>query len=149
MANKDAVGVTGTPFRLDVERGKVREFAHAIRSTNPEYLDSENPVSPPTFLTTTFFWQSGDQNPWSAVKLNQQRGLHAEQEYTFFGPPPRAGTKLEARSRITDVFTKEGRRGGEMTFAVMVTDFVDENGTLVAQAKMTGVETGRAPSEES
>ncbi len=149
MANTDAIGTVGTPFRLDVERGKVREFARAVHSKNPEYFDSENPLSPPTFLTTTFFWQSGDQNPWNAVELNQQRGLHAEQEYTFFGPPPRAGTRLEACSRITEVFTKVGRRGGEMTFAVMVTDFVDESGTLVAQAKMTGVETGRAPSEES
>lgn len=149
MANKDAVGAEGTPFRLDVERGKVHEFAKATRSENPDYLEGEHPVSQPTFLTTVLHWQVGDQNPWSKVELNQQRGLHAEQEYTFFGPPPKAGTRLECRSRITDVFTKQGRRGGEMTFAVMVTDFHDESGTLVAQAKMTGVETARAPEEES
>ena len=50
-------------------------------------------------------------------------------------------------SRITDVYTKQGRRGGEMTFAVMVTDFVDSTGTLVARATMTGVETARPATE--
>lgn len=149
MANMDAVGAEGTPFRLDVERGKVHEFAKATYSTNADYLEREHPVSQPTFLTTTMHWQVGDNNPWSKVELNQQRGLHAEQEYTFFGPPPKAGTKLECRARVTEIFTKQGRRGGEMTFAVMVTDFLDEDGTLVAQAKMTGVETARAPEEEA
>ena len=100
---------------------------------------------PPTFLTTTFFWQGEDSNPWSAVELDQQRGLHAEQEYVFYGPPPRAGTRLTCQSRISEIYAKEGRRGGEMTFAVMVTEFHDETGRLVADAKLTGVETARPP----
>lgn len=149
MANPDAVGTEGAPFRLDVERGKIHEFARATGSSDPAYLEAEHPVSPPTFLTTTFFWQPEEANPWSAVELDQQRGLHAEQEFTFFGPPPRAGTTLTCQSRIGEIYTKQGRRGGEMTFAVMYTDFRDESGELVAQAKLTGVETGRPPSEES
>ena len=148
MANPKAVGTEGAPFRMDIERGKIREFALATGSTDPAYLEAERPVIPPTFLTTTFFWQTGESDPWPAVELDQRRGLHAEQEYTFFGPPPRAGTRLTCRSRITDVYTKTGRRGGELTFAVMVTDFHDETGRLVAQAKLTGVETARPPQEE-
>jgi MaoC dehydratase-like protein len=81
--------------------------------------------------------------------MDKQRGLHAEQEYTFFGPPPRAGTRLTCRSRIGEIYTKQGRRGGEMTFVVQYTDFHDETGRLVAQAKMTGVETARPPREGS
>jgi hypothetical protein len=149
MANPDATGTEGAPFRLDVERGKIREFAHATGSTDPAYLEAEHPVSPPTFLTTTFFWQPEEANPWSAVDLDQKRGLHAEQEFTFFGPPPRAGARLACRSRIGEIYTKQGKRGGEMTFAVMYTDFRDDTGALVAQAKLTGVETGRPPAEES
>lgn len=149
MANADAVGVEGAPFVLDVERGKIREFAHATHSANPEYLDREDPVSPPTFLTTTLFWQPEEGNPWSAVELDQKRGLHAEQQYEFFGPPPAAGTRLTCTSRISDVFTKQGRRGGEMTFAVMVTDFLDDSGQLVARATLTGVETARPAKEAS
>jgi hypothetical protein len=149
MANRAAEGTEGEPFRMDVERGKIREFARAVHSTDPAYLDEEHPVVPPAFLTTTFFWQTDDSDPWPAVELDQKRGLHAEQEYTFFGPPPRAGTRLTCRSRIGEIYTKQGRRGGEMTFAVMYSDLHDETGRLVAQAKMTGVETARPPQEPS
>lgn len=47
------------------------------------------------------------------------------------------------------MYTKQDRRGGEMTFAVMVTDFVDDTGALVALATMAGVETARPATEEA
>ncbi|NLT29367.1 MAG: MaoC family dehydratase [Propionibacterium sp.] len=148
MANPDAVGTVGTPYEMDVTRGKIREFARATRSENPDYLEGDNNVSPPTFLMNYMFWAFGDSNPWPKVELDQQRGLHAEQEFTFHGEPPRAGTTLEATSRIDNLWTKQGRRGGEMTFVTMVTDFRDAEGNLVAEVKMTGVETARPPAEE-
>jgi hypothetical protein len=146
MANFAARGAAGTPFRMPLERGKILEFAAATRSDNPAYWEDEHPVVPPTFLTTQMFWQewAGDAaNPWHHVELDQRRGMHAEQEYVFYGPPPRAGTTLTARSRIEDVYTKAGRRGGTLTFAVMVTEFRDDAGRLVAEARLTGVETGQ------
>ena len=104
---------------------------------------------PPTFLTTAFFWQTGDADPWQAVAMDQRKGLHAEQEFVFHGPPPRAGTRLTGVSRITGITEKQGRRGGTLTFAVMVTEFRDETGRLVAEARQTGVETAQAPVESS
>lgn len=148
MVDRTALGRSGAPFEMDVERGKIREFARATYSSNPAYLDGEHPVVPPTFLTTATFWQDGDTNPWSLVAMDQQRGLHAEQEFVFHGPPPRAGTRLQCRSRIAEIFEKEGRRGGTMTFAVMVTEFRDESGTIVAESRLTGVETARPPGEQ-
>lgn len=147
MANFDAIGQEGTPFVLDVERGKIREFARATGSANPAYLESEEPPMPATFLTTQFFWQTPTSNPWAAVEFSPERGLHAEQEFTFHGPPPAAGTRLTGTSKITNIFEKQGRRGGPMTFVEMVTEYRDESGRLVAEAKMTGVET--APKESS
>lgn len=148
MANLNAVGTTGVTYPLDVERGKIREFARATRSANPDYLEAETPVSPPTFLTVTSFWQPAAGNPWPAAELDPKRVLHAEQQYEFFGPPPAADTRLQCTSRIENMYTKQGRKGGELTFVVMVTDFTDEAGELVARATMTGVETGRATTEE-
>lgn len=150
MANSAARGTAGQPFPVRIERGKIMEFAAATRSQNPAYWADENPVIPATFLTTQMFWSQwagDDANPWDAVELDQVRGLHAEQEYIFHGPPPRAGATLTAQSRITDIYSKQGRRGGTLTFAVMVTEFRDENGTLVAEARLTGVETSQAPEE--
>src|SRR5258706_14302123 len=126
MVDDSAVGRVGEPFTLDIERGKIREFARATRSSHVDYLEVEDPVVPPTYLTTAFFWQSGESDPWEAVAMDQRKGLHAEQEYVFHGPPPRAGTRLVGRSRIESVTRKEGR-SGVLTFAVMVTDFHDES----------------------
>ncbi len=47
MVDKSAVGTTGESFDMAVERGKVREFARATKSENPEYVDDPVPVSPP------------------------------------------------------------------------------------------------------
>lgn len=151
MVNPDARGVEGTPFELDVERGKIHEFATAVRSTHAAHFEGDRPVIPPTFLTTAFFWETRTRgsNPWEKVEMDQKRGVHAEQEYIFHGPPPRAGTRLTCTSRIETIFEKEGRRGGTMTFAVMVTEFRDESGALVAEGRLTGVETGKAPEEGS
>lgn len=150
MANPAAQGKSGIPFVIDLERGKIREFAAAIKSHNSAYCDDERPVVPPTFLTTQMFWEqwAGEgANPWHLVELNQQRGMHAEQEYVFHGPPPRAGTRLTAQSRIGEIYEKQGRNG-TLTFAVMITEFRDESGRLVAEAKLTGVEAP-APAEEA
>ncbi|MFI1196214.1 MaoC family dehydratase N-terminal domain-containing protein [Micromonospora sp. NPDC020750] len=140
MVDVAAKGRTGTEFGMEIERGKIREFAAAIGSVNPAYLADPAPVSPATFLTTMVFWQSEDADPWREVRMDPTRGLHAEQEFIFHGPPPRAGDKLTCRSRIEDIYDKEGRRG-RLTFAVMVTEFRDETGRLVAEARLTGVET--------
>jgi hypothetical protein len=147
MANAAAQGAAGTPFPVSIERGKIIEFAAATHSRNPAYRE-ERAVVPPTFLTTQMFWQEwagAGANPWPQVELDQRRGMHAEQEYVFHGPPPRAGDTLTARSRITEVYQKQGRRGGTLTFAVMVTEFTDGSGRLVAEARLTGVETTRPP----
>jgi hydroxyacyl-ACP dehydratase HTD2-like protein with hotdog domain len=81
--------------------------------------------------------------------MSPERGMHAEQEYVFYGPPPRAGTRLRCQSRIAEIYDKQGRRGGTLTFVVMVTEFRDAGGKLVAEARMTGVETAQAPAERS
>jgi MaoC dehydratase-like protein len=149
MVDKAALGAVGAPFEMDVERGKIREFARAIRSDDPAYFTGEHPPIPPTFLAAMKFWQEvvPGSNPWELVRMDQRRGLHAEQEYVFHGPPPRAGARLRGQSRIESIHEKQGRRGGTLTFAVMVTELRDESGRLVAEARLTGVETSKPPEE--
>ena len=150
MVDFNAEGVHGERFEMDIERGKVREFSRSVHSDAEAYTAGRNPIAPPTFLTTAFHWELDVEGAaiWQRVQMSQERGMHAEQEYTFHGPPPRAGAKLTAKSRIDNIFTKKGRRGGELTFVVMITEYRDEDGTLVAEAKMTGVETSKPPTEE-
>jgi hypothetical protein len=147
MVNRAALGAEGTPFPLDVERGKIGEFARAVRSSHPDHFTGDHPVIPPTFLTSQFFWEErvAGANPWALVEMSQERGMHAEQEYLFHGPPPRAGERLYCKSRITEILEKESRGAGTLTFVKMVTEFRDADGVLRAEAILTGVETGKPP----
>ena len=141
------VGLTNEPTTMPVERGKIREFARACKSDDPAYVDDPQPVIPPTFLTTTNFWMSAATSPRARVGIDMRRLLHGGEEYVFHGPPPRAGTPLTFRTRVDRIYEKEGKRGGTMTFVETVTEFRDPEGTLVAEARSTAIETARAPSQ--
>jgi hypothetical protein len=145
--DKSIEGRHGKPFRVVVEEGKVREFARAVKSSNPAYLADGQPptTSPVTFLASSAFWQGPDGSPLSGVELNWARILHGEQEFTFPGAPPVPGTELTAQARIDRVFEKEGKRGGTMTFVDVVTEYRDGSGALVAESRSTMIETSQAP----
>ncbi len=141
MVDKNSLGNEGAPYVLDVERGKVHEFARAVRSTDPAHFRGEDPVVPPTFLAVQLHWERlvDGANPWETIQMDPSKGVHAEQEYVFHGPPPRAGERLHAKSRIAEIWEKEGR-AGTLIFVKMVTEFRDSDGTLRAEAILTGVE---------
>ncbi len=147
MADQSLVGVTDEPFELVVERGKIREFARATMSTNAEYIVEKVPVSPPTFLASSAFWSPPGNSVFSKVKLDLKRVLHGGVEYVFHGPPPAAGAELTAQTRIAEIYEKDGKRGGTMTFVVSVQEFRDCDGNLVAEARNTTIETARPPAD--
>jgi hypothetical protein len=145
--DKSIEGNRGKPFRVVVEEGKVREFARAVKSSNPAYIAGGQPqsTSPVTFLASSAFWQGPEASPWGDAKLNWERILHGEQEFVFPGAPPAAGTELTAEARIDRVFEKEGKRGGRMTFVEVVTEYRDPYGVVVAESRSTVIETSQAP----
>lgn len=148
MVDQSAIGATDDPFPMAIERGKVREFARATMSAQADYLDDPVPPIPPTFLTTVAFWSPPGGSVFSKVKLDLRRLLHGGQEYTFHGPPPVAGTELSVQTRVDDIYEKEGKRGGVMTFVVTVTEFRDPAGRLVAEARSTAIQTGKPATDE-
>jgi hypothetical protein len=135
LVDHSALGKVGASFEIEVERGKIYEFARSIHAKHDGHSLDHEPTIPPTFLTTMFFWEARvpNSNPWHLVNMSQERGVHGEQEYIFHGPPPKAGSRLTAKSRIDKIFEKEGGRGGKLTFAVMVTEFYDESGSRRGQ----------------
>jgi hypothetical protein len=146
MPDSEATHPAAPAFTMPLERGKIREFAMATGSNSDEYLTDPAPVIPPTFLRTAAFWTPPDAGSrLHGIKLDLRRVLHGEQEYTFFGPPPRAGAELTVTQRVESVETKQGKRGGEMLVIVIVNDFSDVSGRLVAQGRQTLIQTGKAP----
>ena len=149
MSAADVIkGRAGRPFTIHVELGKIREFARATKSTDPAYFTTDDPVSPGTYLAVLHHWRTGESSPWAGADRNMARVLHGGQEFIFHGEPPRAGMRLLARSRIDDVYQKRGRRGGVMTFTVIVTEFFDDAGRLVAETASTSIETGGSAAGE-
>jgi acyl dehydratase len=72
--------------------------------------------------------------------------LHGEQEYRYLGPV-RVGDVLTARGRVVDTYTKEGRRGGTMTFTVTETTVTNQHDEVVIWERSTVIVTERATSE--
>jgi hypothetical protein len=140
-------GRAGAQFRMVVEEGKIREFAKAIKSANPAYLNDPVPYSPATFLASATFWQDAASSPWGDGRPPHERLLHGEQTFIFHGEPPRAGDVLICQARLGEPYVKAGRRGGELTFTEMTTEFRTQGGDLVAEAIATLIVTSRPPTE--
>lgn len=134
-----------------VEAGKVAEFAAALGDDDPIYRDPkaatergyERRPAPPTFTRTAMFPR---YRPEGAHRLGMDIGfdiryeLHGEQSYEF----TRAvyvGDTLSATTTLTDAYEREGRQGGTMTFAVLETEFVDEDDAPVLTERQTVIET--------
>jgi len=145
--DKSLIGGAGQPVTIHIERGKIREFARAIKDDDPLYFDEEHArreaagIMPPvTFLQTMAHWDDGRGRPKAPLDL--KRVLHGEQEYEFL-KPIRAGDVLTAVSRVADIYEKQGKRGGTMTFVAIETEYKNDRGELVARAKQVTIETGR------
>jgi len=106
-----------------VEEGKIREFARATRSRSAEHFRPRDPVSPVTFLACCALWMGEENSAWQGVTRDFANILHGEQEFSFHGPPPVAGTELIGLQSIDRTYEKVGARGGAMTFTEVVTRF--------------------------
>jgi len=136
----------GGSFRMPIERSRIREFSRACLSENPDYVDDENPVIPPTFLSSRFCWLPDGVSSLAHLGVDVARVLHGGVEYVFHGPPPRAGTELTFETRVDRVSEKTGARGGAMALTEVVTEFRGPAGDLVAQARSTLIEPEHAAS---
>jgi hypothetical protein len=146
---------------MPIEWGKIREYAVATGSTDPDYLENPNAPIPPTFLSTVVFWDQPGRGMQSAEAIaalaeidagqstDIRNVLSVEQEYRFHGPLPRAGERLLLTHRFDGVEVKTGRRGGQMVFSRFAVEFRDADGSLRAECLYTSARTSKAATEES
>jgi hypothetical protein len=136
--DSDADLSVGQPWEVVVERGKIAEFADAMLSDDPAYRGPDA-IVPPTFLTSAARWAPPGVRV--NVGFDRKRLLHGGQEFVFHADVPAADDVLTARERIVERYSKPGKRGGEMRFATVVTEYRDAAGALVAEATATFIET--------
>jgi hypothetical protein len=76
------------------------------------------------------------------ANLSYGRVLHGEQEFVYKRLPA-AGEELNGVMRISNDFTKEGKRGGTMRFVTYETVYTDSQGEEVLTARYTLIETSK------
>jgi len=143
--DKSEIGRMSKPVTMPIEGGKIREFARAVKDDNPLYFDDAYAqrvaggiMPPPTFTMTLAFW---DERTEPLLTYDVRRLLHGEQEFEYLAPI-HAGDVLTAISRVTDVYEKQGSRGGTMTFGITETTFTNQRGETVLISRTTLLETG-------
>lgn len=136
---------------MTVEAGKVAEFAEAVGDNDPLFRDEsvaaargyDRIPAPPTYTRTSMFPQyrpNGVARLGIDLGFDIRRELHGEQAYEFERPVYVSDT-LSATTTLTDVYQREGRNGGSMTFAVLETDYSTGSEDLVVTERETIIET--------
>lgn len=151
---------------LRVEAGKVEEFARAIGSDDPVFRGTKparrtsNAPAPPTFTRTAVFprYRPDDLRDIQDATLGFDLGfddeyrVHGEHEYEF-ERPLFVGDTLTGESTLADAYQRPGRGEKPLTFAVLETEYRDEQGDRVLAERATFIENpagfdgGRASSE--
>lgn len=151
---KDMVGESRQTIEgLEIEAGKVEEFSRAVKDPNPVRRDEdaaegfEAIPAPITFTRTAFFPRYQPEGVDSVrpfdLGFDRKYSVHGEQVYEF-ERPVHVGDTLTGEVTLTDVYQREGSRGGQMTFAEFELTYTDQNGDLVLTERTTVIETGGA-----
>lgn len=136
--SEDIIGLQGPEYEVDIERGRIRQFAKSIYSFDPAYHDDPNAVVPPTFLIMSGYFygyilaRAPEGSAFGRIDEDFRTCPDGGEEFVFHGPPPRAGDKLIASTSIHDYKEREGRRGGKLRIYVTRTKFRSPDGRHVA-----------------
>lgn len=149
---KDMVGTKLAEFEFPVERGKIREFANATCDPNPVHRDREyarergfKDVLMPVTFPASFPHHVGSENFILEISLklgvDPAKGILGETEM-FFQRPICAGECLRAEMIVGNIYEKEGKRGGTMTFMEMEIKFYDAEDKPVVVMRNIHIERG-------
>jgi hypothetical protein len=133
MAGRELGTVT-----FPVERSKLMELARAFHDDDPLWHDT----APPTVTVLADHWREhGALSAAIALGADLERLLHGEAAWEYL-VPVRPGDTLTATSRVGEITTREGKRGGAMTLVAIETDFVNQHGELAVRRRDTLIERG-------
>lgn len=137
---------------FEVEAGKVEEFARAVKDDNPAHRDADaadeqgfdRVPAPLTFERVSSFPRyRAVAGRGIDLGFRREYSIHGEQAYEV-ERPLQVGDVLTGTTTLTDVYQRDGRRGGTMTFAVLETEYATRDGEVVMTARSTVIETAGA-----
>ena len=137
---QQAIGRETSPVTAEIEKGAIIKFAQAIGDDNPFFNDEEAAakgphgalITPPTFLRTIT-----TVRPELPFDLPLERLLDGGSDWEYF-VPIKAGNKITAVGRITEVSERTGRLG-VMVFMTVVITYTNQNNQVVATQTSTSI----------
>lgn len=145
---KELLATPAEEVVLPIERGKVIEFARAIKSRNGLHLDPAaaraagfaDVVAPLTFSAATAHYNGGDAADLpKALGLDITRMLHGEERWSYVRPVI-AGETLAGTREVVAAWRKATRSGGAMTFVLVATDYRDADDAPVLRDETVMIE---------
>ncbi|MEN6621388.1 MAG: MaoC family dehydratase N-terminal domain-containing protein [Smithella sp.] len=156
MADKSKLGYEFPSRCIEVEKGKIAEFAMAVaQKDSPEkinflYTDETAAkragypgiILPPTFTTHLMLRTCGGFRAIvNALGIDANRLLHSEEEYEYFNPVC-AGDIITGKMKVVDMYNKErqGSPGKFIEVTVLETEMRNQKGKLVIKTRSTLLE---------
>jgi acyl dehydratase len=152
MIDPDLVGEELGSVRFPVERSKMYELSRALHDDDAVWHDPDAaraagfdgvPLAPTMTVLADHWRADGALAPALALGADLNRLLHGEASWEFLAPVA-LGDELHATTRVVDITTREGKRGGTMTLATIATDFATPGGEVAIRRLDTLIETGEA-----
>ncbi|MGJ7920885.1 MaoC family dehydratase N-terminal domain-containing protein [Neobacillus sp. LXY-4] len=137
------IGLEFAPYSYTVERGKIKEFSHAIGDDNSIYYSVEAAKSagfrdvpvPPTFATVIDMWAGPDfEQLIEALEINPLKVLHGEMQYTYVGDIC-AGDTIHCSSKVTEAIEKR-----KMNLFTIETKYKNQHDELVLISRSVVIE---------
>lgn len=143
------IGTETKPVKFEIERELIRRFVQAVGDSSPSWQDEEyakmtkyGGIIAPPFLLCAFMTVSlPDSQPRSVPLLvpevppPRKHTLDGGGEWEFF-LPLRLGDTITSRSKLANVFEREGRIG-KMLFFIYETSYTNQRGEVVAKSSST------------
>lgn len=150
MIHPDIVGRELPPVTFPLDRSKLMELARSFFDDDPVWHDVEVATAagfdelplPPTMTVLVDHWREGGALALAeAIGADLARVLHGQAAWEYL-EPVRLGDELTARTTVTDVTSRDGRRGGSMTLVTIATEFYNQAEVLVIRRTDVLIETG-------
>lgn len=152
MIGKESDPIVGIP----VSEHEIRRYCHAVDDLNPLYLNEEEAakgshegiVAPALFYAIPFAKEyplshlredgipaqtAGGLTPPLKVTRTMFGGLEIE-----FMEPIRPGDVLTSKTKLADIYEREGR-SGKMAFTILETTYTNQRGQVVAIERTTRI----------
>ncbi|HSV52973.1 MAG TPA: MaoC family dehydratase N-terminal domain-containing protein [Burkholderiaceae bacterium] len=143
MIDRRHIGHSFEPFRVEVEKRRLRFFAEATGETNLVYTDETIAAAagygslpvPPTFLYCLEMEGSHPAAIRDLLGIDYRKILHGEQGFSYHAMAF-AGDTLTFSQRLHDIYE---RKAGALEFVVRHTRVTNQHAELVAELRCVTV----------